>query len=633
MPNLEIQNRLRIDRLFTGVMLRKSIPSMPAHTYRSVSEWFGSQASATPDALAIVDQEKRLTYAQLDSQSNEVAKSLRAVGMDSECVVGLCTTRSASFVVGALGILKSGAAYLPIDPDLPAARQSYLLNDCSAPILVTEEKFAGRIARSERTVIVLNLEGQHQKDLPRSALDATADPERLAYVIYTSGSTGIPKGVEITQANLMNLIAWHQEAFEITPSDRATQLAGLGFDAAVWEIWPYLTAGASVHFIPDDIRTDPTRLRDWLVHHEITIGYVPTALAEVLLGLDWPSKVSLRTMLTGADALHRYPTTHLPFQLVNNYGPTECTVVATSGVVPATENCVLPPSIGRPIKNAIAYLLDENCQQLANGEQGELYIGGLGVARGYRNRPELTAEQFISNPFTDGTGSRLYRTGDLAYALADGQLIFVGRKDDQLKIDGYRIEPNEIVQNLERHPSVQSACILAMEDMSGSKRLVAYVVRKTGFQLRETELRQFLQRTQPSYMIPAIFVQMDALPLTSNGKVDRTALPSPEVSNILRDKPFLAPRTLLEKVVAEIVQKLVDLDQVGIEDNFFALGGHSLMAAELIAKLRARFGVDLPLQAVFEAPTIAQLSLELQKLIISKLELMSEEEAQRLEPD
>jgi amino acid adenylation domain-containing protein len=613
--------------------LRKSIPIKSSQTHRSVSDWFGSQAAATPDAVAIVDQEERLTYSDLDSRSNKVASSLRVIGMDSECVVGLCTSRSASFVVGALGILKSGAAYLPIDPDLPTDRQSFLLDDCAVPILVTEEKFAGRVGRGERAVIVLNHGRQHQNDMPRSLPEAMADPERLAYVIYTSGSSGIPKGVEVTQANLMNLIEWHQEAFAITPSDRATQLAGLSFDAAVWEIWPYLTAGASVHFIPDDVRTDPKRLRDWLVDHEVTIGFVPTALAQVLLGLDWPSKASLRTMLTGADALHRYPATHLPFQLVNNYGPTECTVVATSGVVPATENCNLPPSIGRPIKNAVAYILDENLQQLKNCEQGELYIGGLGVARAYRNRPDLTAERFISNPFDDGAGSRLYKTGDLAHVLADGQLVFVGRKDEQLKIDGHRIEPNEIVHNLERYPSVQSACVIAIEDVPGTKRLVGYVVRKADAHFTETELRQFLQGALPSYMIPAVFVQMDSLPLTSNGKVDRSALPSPQISNILRDKPFVAPRTLLEKVLAEIVQKLIGLDQVGIEDNFFALGGHSLMAAELIVKLRARFGVDLPLQVVFESPTIVQLSAEIQRLIISKLESMSEAEVQRLEQD
>ena len=611
--------------------MSKSIPLKSSETYGSVSEWFGSQAAATPDAVAIVDEEKRLTFSELDSLSGEVAKSLRRAGMDGECVVGLCTTRSASFVVGALGILKSGGAYLPIDPDLPADRQSFLLDDCAAPILVTEEKFAGRIARGERSVVVLNHKRQLLNDMPGSVSKAMANPERLAYVNYTSGSSGTPKGVEITQANLMNLIAWHQEAFAITPADRATQLAGLGFDAAVWEIWPYLTAGASVHFVPEGVRSDPRQLCDWLVNHEITIGFVPTVLAEMLLALDWPSKASLRTMLTGADALHRYPAKHLPFQLVNNYGPTECTVVATSGIIPAIDNCKLPPPIGRPIKNTVVYVVDENLRQVTKGELGELYIGGNGVARGYRNRPDLTAERFISNPFADGMGSRLYRTGDLAYTLPDGQLAFVGRKDDQVKLDGYRIEPNEIVHTLEKHPSIQSAYVVAREDTSDKKQLIGYVVHKPGAQSTETELQQFLQQGLPSYMIPAAFVKMDMLPLTSNGKVDRNALPAPQVSNILRDTPLVAPRTLLEKALADIVKKLIGLDQVSIEDNFFDLGGHSLMAAQLIAKVRNRFGVELPLQMVFESPTIAQLSTAIQKLIISALESMSEEDAARLE--
>jgi amino acid adenylation domain-containing protein len=610
----------------------KRVPTKSSGIYGSVSEWFGSQAAATPDAVAIVDEEERLTFVELDSRSNEVARSLRPTGVDSESVIGLCTTRSASFVVGALGILKSGGAYLPIDPDLPADRQSFLLNDCAAPILVTEERLAGRMARGERSVIVLNHKRQGLSDTPRSVSEPMAKPDRLAYVIYTSGSTGIPKGVEITQANLMNLIAWHQEAFAITPADRATQLAGLGFDAAVWEIWPYLTAGASVHFVPEDVRTDPRQLCDWLVDHEITIGFVPTALAEMLLTLDWPSKACLRTMLTGADTLHRYPAKDLPFQLVNNYGPTECTVVATSGFVPAVDNCTQLPPIGRPIKNTVAYVLDDNLQQVTDGEVGELYIGGHGVARGYRNRPDLTAERFIPNPFDDGVRSRLYRTGDLAYTLPDGQFAFAGRRDEQVKLDGYRIEPNEIVHALERHPSIQSAYVIARED-SGRKRLIGYVVHKPGAQSTEIELRQFLQQKLPSYMIPAAFVKMYMLPLTSNGKVNRNALPAPQVSNMLRDTPPVAPRTLVEKILAEIVTKLIGLDQLSIEDNFFDLGGHSLMAAQLIAKVRDRFGVELPLQVVFESPTIAQLSTEIQKLIISGLELMRKEGAVRVEPD
>jgi amino acid adenylation domain-containing protein len=599
-------------------------------TYRSVSEWFAAQAAATPHTLAIVDDEQRLTYADLDSRSNEIALWLQFVGVNSESVVGLCTSHSVSFAIGALGILKSGAAYLPIDPELPADRQSFQLNDCGTHILVSEEKRSGGMHKSGCSVTMRQCDGQNLNGIPIAASHRTTS-ERLAYVIYTSGSTGAPKGVEVTEANLLNLITWHQEAFAVTPADRATQLAGLGFDAAVWELWPYLTAGASVHFVPEDIRTDPARLRDWLVAHEITIAFVPTALTEMLLTLDWPSQPSLRVLLTGADALHRYPPKRLPFQLVNNYGPTECTVVATSGIVPAIENCKIPPPIGRPIRNASCHLLDEQLQQVATGEVGELYIGGAGVARGYRNRSDLTAERFVFKTFDDGRPERLYRTGDLAYILSDGQLAFVGRVDEQIKLSGYRIEPNEIVHALQSHPAVQSACVVAREDTPGAKRLVGYVVSTSGVQCTEAELRQFLQQRLPSYMIPATFVVVDRFPQTSNGKVDRSALPAPDFGNTLRDAPLVAPRTPLEERLTAVLSQLLGFARISVEDNFFFLGGHSLMAAQLINKIRDYFDVDLPLKTVFEAPTISKLSLEVEKILVAKLESMSEEEAERLE--
>jgi amino acid adenylation domain-containing protein len=607
----------------------KSVAVNSHPTYESVAKWFAHQAALTPDALAIVDDRERLTYADLDARSREVAVSLQFAGVSSESVVGLRTSRSVAFVIGALGILKSGAAYLPLDPDLPRERQSFQLSDCGAHILATEEEGTGRITITDHLVTSSDGEGRHLAAAPSA--DAIAGPERLAYVIYTSGSTGAPKGVEVTQANLLNLIAWHQEAFAISPADRATQLAGLGFDATVWELWPYLTAGASVHFVPEDIRTDPMRLRDWLVTQEITIAFVPTPLTEMLLTLEWPLQVSLRALLTGADALHRYPPKHLPFQLVNNYGPTECTVVATSGIVPPTENCKLPPPIGRPIKNTSCYLLDEKLQEVATGEVGELYIGGAGVARRYRNRPDLTAERFISRPFGDGKPNRLYRTGDLAYLLSNGQLAFMGRADEQIKLSGYRIEPNEIVHALQRHPAIQSACVIAREDTSGAKKLVGYIVSKSGVRCTETELRQFLQQSLPSYMIPAVFVAMDRLPLTSNGKVDRSALPLPEESNVLRDGTHVAPRTPLEERLAAILSQFLGVGRISVEDNFFFLGGHSLMAAQLINRIRDCFSVELPLHTIFDAPTIATLSLEVEKALVAKLEAMSEEEAERLE--
>ncbi|MGB8522546.1 MAG: non-ribosomal peptide synthetase [Candidatus Acidiferrales bacterium] len=588
--------------------------------------------SKTPHRVAVVGGSERLSYSELDAKSNQLAHWLRGSGVRPETVVGLCMTRSASLIVGALGILKAGGAYLPIDSDLPADRVEFLLDDAGAAVLVTEVNLARKIAKGSRHVVMLDHETQRLNGMPTIAVEDSVGADHLAYIIYTSGSTGTPKGVEVTHRSLSNLIEWHQKTFQVTAEDRATQLAGLGFDAAVWEIWPYLTAGASVYFVPDSIRTAPDQLREWFVQNLITIGFVPTALAELLLSLNWPRETALRFMLTGADTLHKYPSSHshLPFQLVNNYGPTECTVVTTSGIVPAVENSDVLPSIGRPISNAQIYILDENMQQVADGQPGELFIGGVGVARGYRNRPDLTAERFIANPLANGNADRLYRTGDLVRMWPDGQLAFLGRTDEQVKISGYRIEPNEIVHALEKHGAVQTGCVMVREDVPGNKKLVAYIVTRPHAEVTDTELRTFLQQKLPLYMIPTAFVVLKILPLTPNGKIDRAALPVPESVNVLRDTTVVAPRSPIEQRMTDILSKLLRLDQVGVEDNFFLLGGHSLLGTQLIGRVRDAFGVELSLRTVFDASTIAQLSIEIEKLLLAKLDAMSEEEAQQL---
>jgi len=593
-------------------------------------ERFRTHAVASPNATAVFSGAENLSYSQLDAKSNQLAQWLRACGVRSESVVGLCVSRSAFLVVGALGILKAGGAYLPLDPDLPADRLAFLLGDSGAAVLVTEEKLARKAGIGDRHVVMLDQDAQRLSSMPASPPEHVSMPEQLAYVIYTSGSTGTPKGVEVTHANLLNLIEWHQQAFEVTAADRATQLAGLGFDAAVWELWPYLTAGASIHMVPDCVRTVPEQLRNWLVENKITISFVPTALVEFLLALDWPRETALRILLTGADALRRYPSPNLPFRLVNNYGPTECTVVSTSGFVPAASDTDALPPIGWTIANVRAFVLDENLERVQNGQPGELFIGGAGVARGYRHRPDLTAERFIPNPFSNETESRLYRTGDLVRMLPDGQFAFIGRTDEQVKLAGYRIEPNEIMHALERHPAIQSGCVILREDTADNKRLVAYIVTKPTVEVTESELRSFLQQKLPSYMIPAVFVVLDMLPLTPNGKVDKTALPVPESTNLLRDTLPVAPRSPIEQRLTEILSKLLGLDQVSVQDNFFLLGGHSLLGTQLIGRVRDTFGVELSLRTVFDASTIALLAVEIEKLLFAKLDSMSEEEAEQL---
>jgi amino acid adenylation domain-containing protein len=600
----------------------------------SVPQLVAAQAVATPDAVALVAPSHAarsvLTYRELDTWANQIAHHLRALGVGPDLLVGLCLERSAALVVGALGILKAGGAYVPLDPAYPPERLAFMLYDAQTPVVVTQQRLAERLPAGPWRVVTLDAEGpQTARACPVPAAGVPA-PAHLAYVIYTSGSTGQPKGVQITHDSLLNLVFWHRRAFAVTAADRATQLAGPSFDATVWELWPYLTAGASVYLPDEETRNTPTRLRDWLVAQGITIGFLPTALAESVMALDWPPQTALRILLTGADVLHHYPSPDLPFVLVNNYGPTECTVVATSGPVPPTARPERPPSIGRPIANTEVYILDDHLRPVPTGVPGELHMGGVGLARGYLNRPELTAEKFIPHPFSAEPGARLYKTGDRACFLPDGQIAFLGRIDDQIKIRGYRIEPQEIVAALNRHPGVQMSCVVAREDTPGEKRLVAYVVPTPGAQPAAGALRAFLGTQLPDYMLPTAFVWLEALPLTPNGKVDRAALPAPDAANTAGDGVFVAPRTPLEQQVAGIVAGLLGLDRIGRDDNVFLLGGHSLLGAQIIARVSDTFGVDLPLHTLYAAPTVATLAAEIERVVLATLEEMSDDEIQRL---
>jgi amino acid adenylation domain-containing protein len=469
-------------------------------------------------------------------------------------------------------------------------------------------------------------------DRAELAKESTLDPpsavtaDDLAYVIYTSGSTGSPKGVQITHRALLNLVFWHQRAFAITSSDRATQVTSPAFDATGWEVWPYLAIGASVYLADDDTRQMPESMRDWLVSEKITITFLPTPMAERVMSLEWPEATSLRLLLTGADTLHRYPSPTLPFAVINNYGPTEATVVATSGLVPPMMNGDVSPSIGRPIANTQIFILDEDRKRVPVGAPGELYIGGDGLARGYLNQPELTAERFIPNPFSDEPGARMYRTGDVARFRRDGQIAFLGRTDLQVKIRGYRIETDEVATLLDRDPSIQVSVVVGREDTAGDKRLVAYLIPVHGAELSAGALRNALCTHLPEYMIPATFVLVDALPLTPNGKVDRAALPAPDATNTLRDSVSAAPRTPIEERLFGIVASLLGLRQLGIDDNFFLIGGNSLFGAQLVVRTSEAFGIDLPLRTLFAKPTVRQLAGEIEGRIVAQVESMSDDE-------
>lgn len=607
-----------------------------------VPQLVAAQAAATPDAPALLAGAQLMTYRELNTRANQLAHYLIALGVGSDCadsIVGLCLNRSLTAVVCALGILKAGAAYLPLDPAYPVERLAFMLNDAQPRVLITSKAMAEQLPAGSWKVIAIDETGEFDLDEVALSRQSTESPvsyitsEQLAYVIYTSGSTGRPKGVEITHANLMNLVFWHQSAFEVTPGDRASLLAGVGFDAAVWETWPYLAAGASLHLPDEDTRLSPELLRDWLASERITISFLPTALAERVMTLEWPPNTALRTLLTGAETLRQFPTDDLPFRVVNNYGPTECTVVATSGAVPNDIYTNDLPTIGRPIANTRVYILDEKLQPVPVHAAGEIYVGGAGVARGYLNRPELTSDKFIRNPFsTDDSesGARLYRTGDLARYLASGEIAYLGRIDEQIKILGHRIEPNEIVTVLDRHPAVRASRVVARDDGCSEKHLVAYVVLDPESEPSAADLRSFLEKELPQYMVPAVFVHLATLPLTQNGKVDRAALPAPTSENTLRDEEFTAPRTPVEERLAVMLSSLLGLERVSVHDNFFMLGGHSLLGTQLISQIRGAFGVELALRTLFEAPTIEQLSIEIEALVMARVEAMSEDEVLRL---
>jgi amino acid adenylation domain-containing protein len=597
---------------------------------RYVHELVELQAKATPDAIALTCGNQRLSYRELNARANALAHRLRALGIGPHVAVGLCAERSAELLIGALAILKASGAYVPLDPSYPPQRLSMLLEDSGAPLVVTQSALASKPPSGKwRTIVLGDDDLDHANDSIPSSVN-TVKPDNPAYIIFTSGSTGRPKGVKISHGNLLNLIQWHQRAFKVTKEDRATLLASPGFDASVWEMWPYLATGASLYVVDETVRATPNALRDWIVGSGITISFLPTVLAESLIALPWPPKTALRLLLTGADRLRRRPPQNLPFDLINNYGPTECTVVATSGKISSDDQSTELPSIGKPIDNVAVYIVDEHLQPVPRGTTGELLIGGRGVGQGYVNAPDQTAQSFLPDSFSGEPGARLYRTGDLARLLPNGEIAYLGRLDDQVKVMGYRVEPNEIVTVLNLHPQIETSFVCSCPDASGNQRLVAYIVPTSDQSPRPDDLRNFLSTQLPSHMVPSAFVRLARLPLSAHGKLDRAALPQPTRENMLREDSRDTPQSPIEEHLAGLLSRLLALPSVSREDNFFTLGGHSLMGAQLIAKIRESFGVELTLRNLFEEPTVRGMSAEIERLIHARLAIMSDDEARRL---
>jgi amino acid adenylation domain-containing protein len=583
-------------------------------------------ARSAPASLAVSDPTESLTFAELDARANALAWYLRDLGVGPGVLVGLCLARSAANVIAALAIAKAGGGYIGLDPFYPDPRIQYMLRNAQASIVVADASVAGRLAGDPFEVVQLD-EGTCSFGARTDAPENLAGPDDVAYVIYTSGSTGEPKGVMVSHRSLTSLADWHLEAFGLTGADRSSMLASPAFDASVWELWATLAGGASLQ-IPDQLTpTIPDMLRDWMIAAGVTVGFVPTPMAEALLELDWPPDAPLRLMLTGGDVLHRGPQSGAPFTMINNYGVTEGTVVSTSGPVSVDDGTAARPGIGRPISGASLHVLDSDGREVPAGEVGELYIGGPSVAMGYVNRPSLTAERFVPDPFAADAEATMYRTGDSVRIRADGEVQFVGRLDDQVQIRGHRVEPDEIAAVLRTHPAVGTCAVVTCDDGAGRPQLVAYVVAPKGPKPAGRALRRHLLASLPDYMVPAAFVELTSLPVTPNGKLDRSALPAPTRTGA-QDR--VGGETPTEVVLADILDELLGIDDVGRDDNFFELGGHSLMGAQLVARVRERFGVDVTLLDVFDNPTVFEIAEVVDQAVVDLVASLSDDDVDQL---
>ncbi len=556
-----------------------------------------------------------MTFRQVAEKAVRLAAQFRPFVRES-APIAVATNDTAEMITAALATWLLRCPYLPVDPACPPQRLEHMLRESNAAVLATGAEELRHFAGGPWSIV--SLAGVNAGPASKVAVaipEPETDLDDPAYIIYTSGSTGLPKGVIVTHANLSHFAAWYRGAFSPRPADRATQFASLTFDASVFEMWPPLTAGASIWPVARGIALAEKELQSFLIHNAITHCFAPTAIAEELIGLEWPAQTRLRFLLTGADTLRRFPNAGLPFQLINNYGPTECTVLATSGPIITGGDPTSLPSIGRPIPGAQIYILDENLAPLPPGEVGEIYIGGDGVALGYVGQPSLTQERFLSNPFRPG--KHMYRTGDRGRFRPDGELEFWGRLDAQLKVRGYRIEPDEIVQTLRTHKAVH-VCAVKAYGSGGTAQVAVYLELNEA--VTSDELREYLGEHLPPYMIPDLFIQVDRLPLSERGKIDMAALPAPEVATLLPSRPSDEDaKNEIENELALIVSQLLKRPSVNVTDNFFRLGGHSLLAAQVIARVRQCFGVDLSLRSVFEAPTVQALAFAIEQKIIASL--------------
>jgi len=609
-------------------------------------ELFAAQAERTPERLAVVAGEQHWTYAQLDERANQIARRLQQLGVGAEERVGICVQRSLEMTSGMLGVLKAGAAYVPLDPAYPEERIKLMVRDAGVRVVLTQSWLAEQLPAGVGEVIYLDQGWEVEAQWPYQPPKVSAD--NLAYVIYTSGSTGIPKGVAMTHGAVANLILWQIEDSRLAEGAKTAQFHSFSFDVSCQEMFSTWGSGGSLVLITEEDRRDVNQLVNTLSEKGVERLFLPPVALQQLaeVPVDRPLPTTLKHVIAAGEQLQMTEPLLNLFRrlgncaLHNQYGPSETHIVTEFALPLSPDDWPTFPPIGRPVANTQMHILDEHLQQVPIGVPGQLYIGGVAVARGYLNRPDMTAERFVPDPLSRQPVSRLYRTGDLARYLADGNVEFLGRVDNQVKVRGFRIEPGEIESALRRHPFVQEAVVAVrgQED----KRLVAYLIADHGPTPSTTELIRFLSETLPAYMVPSVFVFLEALPLTPSGKVDRRSLPAPDQQRPDLEHTFVAPRTPVEQTLAEIWKSVLGLQQVGINDNFFELGGHSLLATQIVSRVRTTFELELPLRSIFESPTIALLAVEIACMqfkdlddnelgrLLTELEGLSDEETRSL---
>jgi aspartate racemase len=581
---------------------------------RCVHRFFEDQVERTSNAVAVVFEEESLTYRELNARSNCLARCLQKRGVGPDVLVGICMERSLEMVVGILGVLKAGGAYVPLDPSYPKERLEFMLDDARPAVLLTQSRLAERLPARGAEMLLVDSGWDAIAREDGGNLPGGESPENLAYVIYTSGSTGRPKGVMVPHRAFSNNILWGRRHFHLTEADVVAQISTFCFDASVSEMFLALLSGAKLVMTSPSLQYDPVYLLKTIAEQKVTMVELVPALIKVLLEEKGIGACDcLKRCISGGESLSvelqdRFLETLPGVELYNSYGPTETTIDATCWTCRGGEDRGTVP-IGRPIANFRAHILDGNLQPVPIGVPGELYLGGPGLARGYLNSPELTEEKFIADPFRAEAGSRLYRTGDRVRYRPDGNICFLGRIDNQVKVRGFRIELGEIEWALRRHPAVHDAVVMAVGEMETATQLAAYLVPASNSALPSTvEMRDFLKKSLPDYMVPAIFIALEALPLTPSGKVNRRALPLPDGARVDKEGSFVAPRDELEKKLASLWEKVLMVKPVGVRDNFFELGGHSLLAVRLFAQIGKEFGKSLPLSTLFQAPTVGELA-------------------------